>query len=99
MDDDPASKKTGHATVRVFMENLNDEPPEFPEVMSTELRYDASVGADVFRVQGTDKDDGDVLSYIIESGGKYLWKVVVKTSLTLLFSNTVSVYCRNTVVV
>lgn len=56
-------KKSGNATVRIFMQNINDEHPTFPENMTANLRFDAAVGSEVFLVKASDLDAGDTITY------------------------------------
>lgn len=55
--------KTGEAVIRIFMVNLNDEIPAFPTSMTADLFYDSAVNHDVYVVQATDADIGDVVTY------------------------------------
>lgn len=56
-------RKTGEATVRIFMTNLNDESPVFPDDMKADIRYNEDVGKEVYIVQATDADQGDRITY------------------------------------
>ena len=61
--DDGEIAKTSEATVRIFMTNLNDEPPVFPDPMNAEIRFNSQVDDSVYIVQATDADQGDKIFY------------------------------------
>jgi hypothetical protein len=70
--DDGEIPKTMEATVRIFMTNLNDEPPVFPDPMNADIRYDSQVGDNVYIVQATDADQGDKVSYAFVESKIYI---------------------------
>jgi len=61
--DDGDIPKQGDAVIRIFIINLNDEKPVFPGNMSVDIFYNIDVNSDVYVVQATDADIGDVVTY------------------------------------
>ncbi|KAH3883569.1 hypothetical protein DPMN_007529, partial [Dreissena polymorpha] len=55
-------QRTGDATVRIFLTNVNDEKPVFTENMTADVRYNAPVETEIYQAKATDAD-GDGVKY------------------------------------